>query len=130
MELKSKVAIVTGGGQGIGETIAMTLAQQGAHVVIADINLETANEVAGKIKDSKCKSIAIQVDVTDSEQVNNMVDRVIKELGTVDILVNNAGYVAPMMRPLIKETEEYWDKVIAICLKGVILCSRAVTSPR
>jgi 2-hydroxycyclohexanecarboxyl-CoA dehydrogenase len=55
-----------------------------------------------------------------------MVQQVLKELGTIDILVNNAGYVAPAMTPFIKETEDYWDKVIAVCLKGVILCSRAV----
>lgn len=126
MQLKGKVAIVTGGGQGIGEKIALTLAERGADVAIADLNLETAGKVADSIKAMGRKAIAIETDVADSNSVNQMVQQVIKELGGVDILVNNAGYVAPMMRQVIKEDEEYWDKVIAINLKGVILTSRAV----
>ena len=126
MKLKDKVAIVTGGGQGIGEGIALKLAREGAHVAIADMNLETANAVADKVKALGCKAIAVQTDVTNSASVNAMVQKVVSELGTVDILVNNAGYVAPMMRNFTKETEDYWNQVIAVCLNGVILCSRAV----
>ena len=126
MKLKDKVAIVTGGGQGIGEGIAMKLAREGAHVAIADLNLETANAVAEKVKALGCKAIGVQTDVTSSASVNAMVQKVISELGTIDILVNNAGYVAPMMRNFTKETEDYWNQVIAVCLNGVILCSRAV----
>jgi 2-hydroxycyclohexanecarboxyl-CoA dehydrogenase len=126
MKLKDKVAIVTGGGQGIGEGIALKLGREGAHVAIADLNLDTANAVAGKIKALGCKAIAIQTDVTSSASVNAMVQQVVSTLGTVDILVNNAGYVAPMMRNFTKETEDYWNQVIAVCLNGVILCSRAV----
>jgi 2-hydroxycyclohexanecarboxyl-CoA dehydrogenase len=126
MKLKDKVAIVTGGGQGIGEGIAMKLAREGAHVAIADLNLETANAVAEKVKALGCKAIGIQTDVTSSASVNAMVQQVVSALGTVDILVNNAGYVAPMMRNFTKETEDYWNQVIAVCLNGVIYCSRAV----
>lgn len=126
MEFEGKVAIVTGAGQGIGRGIALKLAQKGANIVIADLNLETANGVAGEIKALGRKSIAIETDVTSSAQVNKMVQQVLSDFGTVDILVNNAGYVAPMMTPFTKETEDYWDKVIAVCYKGVILCSRAV----
>lgn len=126
MELKDKVAIVTGGGQGIGRGIALKLAQKGANVAIADLNLETANEVAGEVKALGRQAIAIKTDVTSSASVNQMVQQVLSDLGTVDILVNNAGFVSPSMTPFINETEEYWEKVIAVCLNGVIFCSRAV----
>jgi 2-hydroxycyclohexanecarboxyl-CoA dehydrogenase len=126
MKLTDKVAIVTGGGQGIGEGIALKLAHEGANVAIADLNLETANGVAKKIIELGRKSIAVQTDVTSSASVNAMAQEVISKLGTIDILVNNAGYVAPMMRNFTKETEDYWNQVIAVCLNGVIFCSRAV----
>lgn len=126
MILKDKVAIVTGGGQGIGETICLTLAAKGAHVVIADLNTDTATEVASKITAMDRKAMAIKTDVADSASVNAMVQKTLSEMGGIDILVNDAGYVAPMMRRVVKEDEDYWDKVIAINLKGVILTSRAV----
>ncbi|HEX2965704.1 MAG TPA: glucose 1-dehydrogenase [Syntrophorhabdaceae bacterium] len=126
MKLLNKVAIVTGGGQGIGEGIALKLAKEGADVAIADLNVETAGGVAKKITELGRKAIAVQTDVTSSASVNAMAQEVINKLGTIDILVNNAGYVAPMMRNFTKETEEYWNQVIAVCLNGVILCSRAV----
>ena len=126
MEFEGKIAIVTGAGQGIGRGIALKLAQKGASIAIADINLETASQVADEIKALGRRVIAIKTDVTVSSQVNQMVEQVLKEFGTVDILVNVAGYVTPDMTPFIKETEEYWDKVIAVCYKSVILCSRAV----
>lgn len=126
MKLKEKVAIVTGAGQGIGEGIALKLAQEGANVVIAELNPETAKSVADKVKALGRQAMAIETDVTSSASANQMVQQVLNELGTVDILVNNAGYVAPKMTPFIEETEEYWNKVIAVCLNGVIFCSRAV----
>jgi 2-hydroxycyclohexanecarboxyl-CoA dehydrogenase len=126
MRLVDKVAIVTGGGQGIGEGIALKLAREGANVAIADLNLETASGVAKKIIELGRKAVALQTDVTSSASVNAMAKEVVNKLGTIDILVNNAGYVAPMMRNFTKETEEYWNQVIAVCLNGVILCSRAV----
>jgi 2-hydroxycyclohexanecarboxyl-CoA dehydrogenase len=126
MKLANKVAIVTGGGQGIGEGVALKLAREGADVAIADLNLETANGVVKKIMELGRKAIAVQTDVTSSASVNAMAQEVISKLGTIDILVNNAGFVAPMMRNFTKETEDYWNQVIAVCLNGVILCSRAV----
>jgi len=126
MKLEGKVAIVTGAGQGIGRGIALKLAQEGASVAIADLNPETANQVVNEIKELGRKAIAVQTDVTSSASVNQMVQQVLDSFGTVDILVNNAGYVAPKMTPFNKETEDYWDKVIDVCYKGVILCCRAV----
>lgn len=126
MKLEGKVAIVTGAGQGIGRGIALKLAQEGASVAIADLNLETANQAADELKGLGHKAIAVQTDVSSSASVNQMVQQVLDSFGTVDILVNNAGYVSPMMTPFIKETEEYWEKVIGICYTGMILCSRAV----
>ena len=106
MEFEEKVAIVTGAGQGIGRGIALKLARKGARIAIADINIDTASQVADEIKASGHQAIAIKTDVTNSAQVNQMVQQVLKEFGTLDILVNVAGYVTPDMTPFIKETEE------------------------
>lgn len=126
MGFEGKVAIVTGAGQGIGKGIALKLAQKGCNVAIADLNLDTSNAVAKEIIALGRKSIAIKTDVSSSASVNQMVQQVLANLGTVDILVNDAGYVAPMMTPFIKETEEYWNKVISICYTGMVYCCKAV----
>jgi 2-hydroxycyclohexanecarboxyl-CoA dehydrogenase len=126
MDFSGKVAIVTGGGQGIGEGICENFAKFGADVAIFDINLETAEAVSNGLKKMSVKSIAIKTDVTDQQNVNQSVQTVLKEFGTVDILVNNAGYVKPEPSNFIDETAEYWDKIIDVCYKGTIYCSRAV----
>ncbi|MCK4591220.1 MAG: SDR family NAD(P)-dependent oxidoreductase, partial [Candidatus Latescibacteria bacterium] len=92
MRLKGKVAIITGAGQGIGEAIARRLAQEGAAVVIADVNLETAQIAANQITEKyRRKTLPLCVDVTNSQQVAEMVRRTMEEFGKIDILVNNAG---------------------------------------
>lgn len=126
MQLEGKVAIVTGAGEGIGKAIALRLAQDGANIAVAEINPETANVAAGEVEGLGRRAIAIKTDVSSREQVNKMVEQVVRELGTVDILVNNAAFVVDVPQNFIDETEEYWEKVIAVTLKGVILCSRAV----
>jgi 2-hydroxycyclohexanecarboxyl-CoA dehydrogenase len=126
MELEGKVAIVTGAGQGIGKAIALRLSKEGASVAVVDLNPETAEATTREITGTGGKAIAIKTDVSNSEQVSKMVEQVVSELGTVDILVNNAAFVADLPQKFIDETEDYWDRVIAVCLKGNILCSRAV----
>ena len=92
MELKDKVAIVTGSGRGIGEGIALVLAREGARVVVNDMNLENANSVVRKIEALGSKAIAVKADITKKAEVDAMVAQTVKQFGTVDILVNNAGY--------------------------------------
>jgi len=91
MNLVKKVAIVTGAGRGIGKAIAIALAREGANVIVNDIDIQTAEEVAKEIKSSGRKALAIRVDVSDSKEVNRMVQSVLKKFKRVDILVNNAA---------------------------------------
>lgn len=126
MDFKGKVAIVTGGGQGIGEGICKNFAKFGANVAIFDVNTTTAEAVSKNLKGMGVKSIVVKTDVTNQENVNQSVQTVIKEFGTVDILVNNAGYVKPEQSWFKDETADYWDKVIDVCYKGTMYCSKAV----
>jgi NAD(P)-dependent dehydrogenase (short-subunit alcohol dehydrogenase family) len=125
MGLEGKVAIVTGGARGLGRAIALELAAEGAKVVIADINQEEAKRVVEKVQKSGGTAVAIQVDVSNSAQVQAMVDGVIGESGRIDILMNNAGIVGPQ-GPWAELSEEGFDMVVGINFKGVFLCSRAV----
>lgn len=122
--LQGKVAIVTGGGQGIGEVTAKTFAREGAKVVVADVKEETAQRVANDIGDN---ALAVVVNVADADSVKAMVEKT-KEWGggRIDALVNNAGITADSR--LQKMTEEQWDRVINVNLKGVWLCGREVAS--
>jgi len=123
-ELDGKVAIVTGAGQGIGEAIALKLAQAGADVVVCDINEETAKGVAEKIRSFGRRSMIALVDVADAQQVNNMVEQVLEEFGRIDILVNNAGITRDTI--IVRMKDEDWQKVLDINLKGAFNCIRAV----
>jgi len=124
MRLEGKVAIVTGAGRGIGEATALKFAKEGANVVVADINMESVEKVAEKIKAMGTDALALTVDVTDQNSVNEMVAEAEKHFGKIDCLVNNAGITADAQ--LLKMTEEQFDKVIAVNLKGVYNCSQAV----
>ena len=126
MDFKGKVAIVTGGGQGIGETISLNFAKLGADVAVFDLNMDTAGGAVAKIKAQGRKSIAVKCDVASSASVNAAVQQVIKDLGTVDILVNNAGFVNAAPSFFTKETEDYWKKIVDVCYFGVLFCCRAV----
>lgn len=124
MDLSNKVAIVTGSGRGIGQAIALKLAEAGATVVINDIFESSANQTVDQIKAMNRQSMAVLADVSSSLEVNRMIETVKNTFGKVDILVNNAGITRDQL--LLKMTDEDWDKVLNIDLKGVFLCTRAV----
>lgn len=124
MRLEDKVAIVTGAARGNGRAIALGFAQEGAHLVIADIDRETAQATAREIQDLDRKALALYVDVADKRSVAEMVERAYGEFGKVDILVNNAGVIG--RDPFLEVTEEEWDRVLDINLKGSFLCGQAV----
>jgi NAD(P)-dependent dehydrogenase (short-subunit alcohol dehydrogenase family) len=125
MKLEGKVAIVTGGGQGIGQAIALTLAKAGADIIVADINDEKANTVSNEIKSLGRQSLAIKCDVSDSVDVNQMVKRTVDKFNKIDILVNNAG-ISHKFSPSENLAEADWDAVIDVNLKGQFICSQAV----
>ncbi|UCE74275.1 MAG: 3-oxoacyl-ACP reductase FabG [Methanomassiliicoccales archaeon] len=123
MRLKDKVALITGGGSGIGEATAQRFAEEGAKVVICDVNLESANSVAENIKEKGKEAMAIQADISKKSEVENMISQVMERYGKLDILVNNAGINRDAFAK--KMTEEEWDAVIDINLKGTFLCAQA-----
>lgn len=125
MNLTKRVAIVTGSAQGIGEAIALRLAGAGADVVVVDLNLPLAESVAQRIRAQGRRSIAIRCDVTNSSDVNEMRDRVLREFGKIDILVNNAG-IAGRAVPIGEVSEEEWDRIMTVDMKSVFLCCKAV----
>lgn len=122
IDLSGKVVIVTGGAQGIGRAIVNDFAQSGADVVIADIQMEAAQQTANDISQATGqKVIVIRTDVTNLESVQQMTDQVLDLLGQVDVLVNNAGW--DCFIPFIETTPEFWEKVISINYRGVLnLC--------
>jgi 3-oxoacyl-[acyl-carrier protein] reductase len=128
MDFTGKVAIVTGSGRGIGKAIAMKLAENGATVVINDVgDSAPAEQTAAEIKNLNRQAMAIMADVSSSADVTKMVETAIAAYGKVDILVNNAGITRDQLT--MKMTDEEWDKVLAIDLKSVFLCTRAVLRP-
>ena len=122
--LTNRVAVVTGAAQGIGEAIALRLADAGADVVVIDLNLLLAEAVAERIRAQGRRSEAVRCDVSQAADVGQMRDRVLREFGKVEILVNNAG-IAGKNAPLIEVGEQEWDQVMAVDLKSVFLCSKA-----
>jgi len=125
--LTGKVAIVTGAGSqiGFGRTIALTLAEEGCNIVVADIDLEGVKQTSKDVESLGCKALAVKVDVSNSTDVKQMVKSALDRFGRVDILVNNAGACTPP-KPFLEMTEAECDKDININLKGVLNCTRAV----
>lgn len=123
MRLKDKVALITGGGRGIGEATALKFAREGASVVVADVAKETADEVVQKIIDMNGVAMSLQVDVTNAVSVDKMIHDTVQKFGHLDVIVNNAGVTDDSQ--LVKMTEAQWDKVINVNLKGVYLCGQA-----
>jgi 3-oxoacyl-[acyl-carrier protein] reductase len=126
VRLKEKKAIVTGAGQGIGRSIALKMAQEGADVVIAEMNSETGPQIQGEVERLGRKALFISADVADPKQVHEMVDQVLRAWKRIDILVNNAGFDRPAN--LLKVKEEDWDAVLGVHLKGTLNCIQAVAS--
>ena len=122
MELKDKVALVTGGGQGIGRVIGDNLAKSGAHVVLGDINLENAEKSAKAILANGGSASAILLNVADPENVKEVFDLIAKEFKPLDILVNNAGITKDGL--FVRMKEDDWDRVLAVNLKGSFLCGQ------
>ncbi|GIV75912.1 sorbitol-6-phosphate dehydrogenase [Litorilinea aerophila] len=121
--LLDRIAVVTGGAQGLGAAICQRLAQEGAHVVVADLNLEGAQALADQIQaETDRRTLAVAVDVTDEEQVARMIDRTLEEFGRLDILVANAGIV--LSGPVEEFELERWRKVIDVNLVGYFLCAK------
>lgn len=124
MKLKDRVAIVTGAARGIGKAIAFTFVREGARVGLVDVDKKALEKVKEEIERSKGEALSIACDITKSTQVREMVDRVQKTFGRVDILVNNAGIIRRGTIDTV--TEEDWDRVIEVNLKGTFNCSKAV----
>ena len=124
MKLKDKIALVTGSSRGVGRSIALGFAKQGANVVVNyTSNENAANEVVEIIQSMGGKAIAVKADVAQKTEVENLVNSAIDTFGRLDILVNNAGFTRPAL--MIKMSEEQWDQVVDIHLKGAFLCSQA-----
>jgi sorbitol-6-phosphate 2-dehydrogenase len=121
--LQDKIAIVTGGAQGLGAAICLRLALEGTHVVVADLNLEGAERTAAEIASTTgCRTLAIDVDVTDEAQVEVMVDRTVEEFGRLDILVSNAGIL--FAEAVDEFPADKWRLVTEVNLVGYFLCAK------
>jgi len=127
MRLKEKIAIVTGAAQGIGQGIAMRFAREGAHVVLWDINAEGVKKVYQDIVALGRRALWFEADVSVTSQVEAMVKKTIEEFGRIDILVNNAGGSFSTTAKFEEITDEIWDRIVDVNLKGAFICSRAVS---
>ena len=125
MELADQVAVVTGSARGIGKTIAMILAKAGANIVISDLNVEAGKETVEEINDMGREAIWVEADVSKSDQANLLIETTQEKFGRLDILVNNAGITRDNL--LMRMSEDEWDSVIAVNLKGTYNCIRAAT---
>ncbi len=125
MRLHEKVAIVTGSTSGIGKAIATGYADEGASVVICGRREQLAKDIADELTGRGRKALAIRLDVTSSDSINNLVDQVVNQFGRIDILVNNSG-ISPVWKHAEDTSEEVWDQIITTNLTGTFLCAQAV----
>ena len=123
-DLNGKIAIVTGASQGIGETIAVEMAKSGANVFCLARNKNALDSTINKIISNGDKASAYSCDISDNEQLNNIVTDIFKEYGSIDILVNNAGITNDTL--LMRMSDDQWDSVLNINLKGSFTCTRSV----
>ncbi len=124
-KFKNKIVFITGAGSGIGQAVALGMAQHGARVLVNDIADEQANHTVEKIIAQGGHGISIQADVSDTEQMSEVLNHAIKQYGAIDVLVNNAGIGG--QSTLVKDiSSDMWDRVMSVNLKGAMNCSRAV----
>ncbi|MDP9471026.1 MAG: glucose 1-dehydrogenase [Chloroflexota bacterium] len=123
MGLRDKVAIITGGAQGMGRAMSLRFAKEGACVVVADLNLQGAEQLAQEIESADGQAVAVSVDVRNQEQVQRMVDTAVERFGRLDILVNNAG--VGKVLSFLDTTEAEWSVLFDINCKGLLWCSQA-----
>ncbi len=127
MKLKDKVAIITGGGQGIGREYALGFVREGAIVVIAEINLDNARQVAREIENQGGKALAIRTDVSVEDDAHQVAEKTIAAFGRIDVLVNNAAlYYGKEMKPFEFISEKEWDASMAVNVKGGFFMIKAV----
>ena len=124
MKLQNKVAIITGGGKGIGAEISLRLAKEGAKIVIAEKDIESAENIKKKIIENKGDAILVDTDVANEDSVNQMAEEAIKKFGKIDILINNAGI--RHINNILDHTKKQWDEMISVNLTGPYLCCKAV----
>lgn len=125
MKLKDKVALVTGAARGIGKAIALTLAQEGASVVIADVDEEGIRQVVQEIEARGHRAKAVKVDVSQRQEVQRLVSEAVSTFGKIDILVNNAGIIR--RGNFVEHKQQEWEKVLSVNLGGTFNCSQEVT---
>jgi len=124
--LAEKVALVTGGGAGIGRAIALAMAWEGADILVADIRLDSAEVVAKEARDLGRRAAAMPLDVTQEAQVQRVIEDGIRQMGRIDILVNNAGVIPGLGHPFTRQTEADWDKVHGVNVKSVFFTCKAI----
>lgn len=122
--LDGKIAVITGGAKGIGKQIALTLAAEGADIVLGDVDIDEMETAAKEIRDSGRTAITVEANVARKADVDNLVDAAIRNFGKIDIMVNNAG-ISSRQNSLLKTTEEDWDVIHSVNLRGVFLCVQA-----
>lgn len=125
LSLEGKVAIVTGGGTGLGKAMSLAMASAGADIVVGARRAEPIEQTAAEVRKLGRRALAIPTDITDSRQVNQMVDRALTDFGRIDVLVNNAGFVE-VPKPIWEVTDEDWHYGMNGNISGAFYCCRAV----
>ena len=124
MKLKDRIAIITGGGKGIGAEICLRLASEGAKIVIAEMDIKNGEKISKKIQDNNGEAIVVETNVAKEDSVNNMVDVAIKKFGKIDILIHNDGI--RHINNILDHTKKQWDEMISVNLTRPYLCCKAV----